>query len=149
MRAVVQRVRNCSVRTEAGETGRIENGLLVYLGVGRDDTEEQARYIAEKTANLRIFPDEAGKMNRSVLDTGGAVLVVSQFTLYGDIRGGRRPSYSGAAEPDRAKALYGAFISALSAKGIVVKQGEFGALMDVSYTNVGPVTVLVDSEKKF
>jgi D-tyrosyl-tRNA(Tyr) deacylase len=142
-------VRDCSVHTEAGVVGKIDQGLLVYLGVGKEDTDKQVAYMADKIANLRIFRDENGKMNRSVLETGDGILVVSQFTLFGDVRGQRRPSYINAAEPDYAKLLYHVFISALSAFGIYVEKGEFGSFMEVSYTNMGPITILVDSEKKF
>jgi D-tyrosyl-tRNA(Tyr) deacylase len=150
MRAVIQRVSGCSVRVDGGkETGRIADGLLVYLAVGKNDKDADVKYMAEKIVNLRIFPDENGKMNRSVIETGGGVLVVSQFTLYGDVRGGRRPSYTAAAEPDKALELYKAAVSAISSMGIDTATGEFGAMMDVSYVNVGPVTILVDSEKDF
>ncbi len=149
MRAVVQRVRECTVKVDGRETGRIEKGLLVYLGVGRKDTERDLGFIVDKVLNLRIFPDDRGKMNLSVRDTGGGVLVVSQFTLYGDVRDGRRPSYTEAADPARARELYDSGLAALAASGLVVASGEFQALMDVTYTNSGPVTILIDSEKRF
>lgn len=149
MRAVVQRVGQCSVTADGRETGRIGGGLLVYLGVGQEDTETDLAYMAEKVLNLRIFPDAAGKMNLSVLDTGGQVLVVSQFTLYGDARYGRRPSYSSAASPELARGHYEAFIGLLAGRGLTVACGQFAAHMEVSYTNVGPVTILLDSRRAF
>jgi D-tyrosyl-tRNA(Tyr) deacylase len=149
MRAVVQRVRNCVVSVEGRETGRIERGLLVYLAVGQDDEEGDLSYIAEKVAHLRIFPDAQGKMNLSVADLGLPILVVSQFTLYGDARNGRRPSYSGAAEPEKARNLYLRLLQELRSRGFVVQEGEFAASMEVGYSNVGPVTILLDSRKLF
>ncbi len=149
MRAVVQRVAECAVRVDGRETGRIEHGLLVYLGVGRRDTEKDLGFIVDKVLHLRIFPDDQGRMNRSVRDAGGAVLVVSQFTLYGDVRDGRRPSYTEAADPARARELYDSALTAFAASGLVVASGEFQAVMDVTYTNHGPVTILIDSEKRF
>lgn len=148
LRAVIQRVSQCSVRVSGREVGRIGAGLLIYLGVGRSDTTEDARLMAEKIANLRIFQDENGKMNLSVLDTGGEALVVSQFTLFGDARGGRRPSYSEAAPPQEAKPLYERVIQELAAV-LHVETGEFQAMMEVSYTNEGPITILMDTEKRF
>ena len=149
MRAVVQRVTQARVDV-AGETaGEIDAGLLVLLGVARDDASEDADYLAEKVANLRVFDDGAGKMNRSLLDTGGAMLVVSQFTLYGDVRRGRRPSYTDAAEPDKANALYGHFVERVRRLGIEVETGVFQAMMKVSLINDGPVTILLDSKKVF
>jgi D-aminoacyl-tRNA deacylase len=149
MRAVVQRVRDCSVTVEGRLTGSIAAGLLVYLGVGRNDTEREARYISDKIVNLRIFVDEAGKMNLSALDVKAEVLVVSQFTLYGDAREGRRPSYTEAAEPGSARSLYERVLSFLAESGLRVQHGEFQASMEVAYRNLGPVTILLDSEKKF
>jgi D-tyrosyl-tRNA(Tyr) deacylase len=149
MRAVVQRVRDCSVRVEGRLTGSIDAGLLVYLGVGRNDAEREARFIADKIVNLRIFTDPAGKMNLSVLDVKGGILVVSQFTLYGDAREGRRPSYTEAADPGTARALYERVLGFLGESGLTVQAGEFQASMEVAYTNLGPVTILLDSEKKF
>jgi D-tyrosyl-tRNA(Tyr) deacylase len=149
VRAVVQRVQDCTVRVGERTTGSISRGLLVYLGIGGNDTAKDVKPMCEKILSLRIFPDEKGKMNLSVRDTGGAVLVVSQFTLYGDVRGGRRPSYTDAAEPQKARALYDAALSEFSASGIEVASGEFAASMEIAYTNMGPVTILVDSEKKF
>ena len=149
MRAVVQRVRACAVTVEGRQTGAIDQGLLVYLGVGRADEEKEARYIADKILGLRIFPDGAGKMNRSVGDVSGGLLVVSQFTLYGDARDGRRPSYTAAAEPQKARALYERCVELLRESGLTVATGEFQAAMEVSYTNLGPITILLDSEKQF
>ena len=149
MRAVVQTVRECRVQVSGSLCGSISAGLLVYLGIGREDTERDLAYLVDKVAHLRIFPDEEGRMNRSVLDTGGQALVVSQFTLYGDAREGRRPSYSAAAEPDVARALYERFILELQRFGLTVKSGEFAARMDVRYVNEGPVTILLDSRRQF
>jgi len=149
MRAVVQRVRSCAVSVEGRRTGAIERGLLVYLGVGRADGERDARYICDKILGLRIFSDDAGKMNLSVKDVGGAVLVVSQFTLYGDAREGRRPSYTEAADPQKARLLYEQAVGFLEESGVPVSTGEFQASMEVSCVNMGPVTILLDSEKKF
>jgi D-tyrosyl-tRNA(Tyr) deacylase len=149
VRAVVQRVRDCSVRVGERQTGRIDHGLLVYLGVGRNDTEREARFLCDKVLNLRIFPDDTGKMNLSVRDTGGGVLVVSQFTLFGDARDGRRPSYTEAADPEKARELYERAIRLFGQSGVQTASGEFQAHMEVSYTNMGPVTILLDSEKRF
>lgn len=147
MRAVVQRVTRANVTVDARVAGEISNGMVVLLGVGREDTAESAAYLAEKIANLRIFADEAGKMNRSLVETGGSALVVSQFTLYGDTRGGRRPSYTRAAPPEEANRLYEEFVRALRSHGIRVETGVFQAHMEVELVNDGPVTVLLDSEK--
>jgi len=149
MRAVVQRVREASVVVEDREVGRISRGVLVYLGVGRNDAERDARVIADKVAALRIFPDEQGKMNLSVKDVGGQALVVSQFTLFGDARDGRRPSYIEAAPPEKARDLYKKVVAFLAQEGLTGATGEFQAMMDVRYTNEGPVTILLDSEKRF
>ena len=149
MRAVVQRVEDCSVTVEGRETGRIDRGLLVYLGVAKEDTEKDLAYIADKVAHLRIFPDAQGKMNLSVSDLGLPLLVVSQFTLFGDARNGRRPSYSSAAEPQKARSLYQRLIQELRSRGFAVEEGEFAASMEVKYINVGPVTILLDSQKLF
>ena len=149
MRAVVQRVRDASVRVGGRTVGSIEAGLLVYLGVGRNDSDRDLRVICDKIANLRIFPDEQGKMNLSVQDARGGILVVSQFTLFGDARDGRRPSYIEAAPPDLARGMYEKAIDLLRSTGLRVEAGEFQASMEVSYTNLGPVTILLDSEKKF
>jgi D-tyrosyl-tRNA(Tyr) deacylase len=149
MRAVVQRVRGCSVRVDDRLTGATDEGLLVYLGVGRNDTDGDARFLCDKVLNLRIFPDAAGKMNLSVLDTRGGIMVVSQFTLYGDAREGRRPSYTEAADPQKARALYEQALQIFGQSGLAVASGEFQAKMEVSCTNMGPVTILLDSEKRF
>jgi D-tyrosyl-tRNA(Tyr) deacylase len=149
MRAVVQRVEDCSVEVEGRRTGRIDRGLLVYLGVGQEDAEKDLDYIADKVAHLRIFPDAEGRMNLSAHDLGLPVLVVSQFTLFGDARNGRRPSYSSAAEPQKARDLYLRLLDKLRAGGFVTQAGEFAASMRVRYTNVGPVTILLDSRKLF
>jgi D-aminoacyl-tRNA deacylase len=147
LRAVVQRVTRAHVTVDARVAGEISNGLVVLLGVGRGDTPASAAYLAEKIANLRIFADEAGKMNRSLVETGGSALVVSQFTLYGDTRGGRRPSYTRAAPPEEANRLYEEFVRALRAHGIRAETGVFQAHMEVELVNDGPVTLLLDSEK--
>jgi D-tyrosyl-tRNA(Tyr) deacylase len=150
MRAVVQRVSRASVTVDTRVTGSIEAGLLVLLGAGAGDTPSDLAYIVDKVANLRIFADDAGKMNRSVLDVGGGVLVVSQFTLYGDARQGRRPAFTGALEPVAAKALYEQSLTALRTAGVTrVECGEFAADMKVELVNDGPVTVLLDSRKVF
>ena len=149
MRAVVQRVSRARVVVEERVTGEIAAGAVVLLGVGRTDTPESAAYLAEKTAHLRIFDDDQGKMNRSLLETGGAALVVSQFTLYGDARGQRRPSFIQAAPPEDANRLYEEFVRALRALGVRVETGVFQARMAVELSNDGPVTILLDSEKLF
>ena len=149
MRAVVQRVSRAKV-TVAGEiAGKIGLGLLVLLGVGREDSEANADYLAEKIVGLRIFEDDGGKMNRSVLDGGGAVLVVSQFTLYGDARKGKRPSFDDAAPPQRARALYEYFVEKIRAAGLRCETGRFQEMMAVELVNEGPVTILLDSAKGF
>ena len=147
MRAVVQRVTRARVTVDAHVVGEIQTGMLVMLGVGREDSSESARYLADKIANLRIFADDAGKMNRSLLDVDGSALVVSQFTLYGDTRGGRRPSYIQAAPPEDANRLYEEFVRCLRSLGIRVETGVFQAHMEVELVNDGPVTILLDSEK--
>ena len=149
MRAVVQRVSQARVLVDGRVTGEIAAGLLVLLGVGRNDTAESAAYLAEKITHLLIFEDEQGKMNRSLLEMGGAALVVSQFTLYGDARGQRRPSFIQAAPPEEGKHLYEEFVRALKARGVQVETGVFQAHMTVELTNDGPVTILLDSEKQF
>ncbi|MCY3732171.1 MAG: D-aminoacyl-tRNA deacylase [Rhodospirillaceae bacterium] len=149
MRAVLQRVRRASVTVDGRVVGAIGHGLLVLLGVGRDDTDRDADYVAGKIRDLRLFADADGRMNRSVAEVGGAVLVVSQFTLFGDCRRGRRPSYSGAADPDRALELYEAVLERLRLHGLPVRAGEFQAMMDVELVNDGPVTVLLDSGRAF
>ena len=149
MRAVVQRVSRAEVRVEGRLVGGIGRGLLVLLGVAREDTPEAGKVLAEKIANLRIFDDDQGRMNRSLLEAGGAVLCVSQFTLYGDCRKGRRPSYDRAAPPEAARALYESFVESLRALNVKVETGEFRAMMDVELVNDGPVTLLLDSERVF
>jgi D-tyrosyl-tRNA(Tyr) deacylase len=149
MRAVLQRVSRARVTVEGQATGEIGAGLMILLGVGRMDTSAAAVLMAEKVANVRIFEDAAGKMNLSLLDVKGAALVVSQFTLYGDARGQRRPSYMGAAAPETAKALYEEFCTALRGLGVNVGTGVFQATMSVELVNEGPVTILLDSEKAF
>ncbi|HRY74007.1 MAG TPA: D-aminoacyl-tRNA deacylase [Spirochaetia bacterium] len=149
MRAVVQRVADAEVSVAGKRIGAIRRGILVYVGVGNGDGEADAAWLAEKAANLRIFEDEEGKMNRSVLDEGGETLAISQFTLYADARKGRRPSYSDAAPPEAAKVLYLRFLELLAAQGLKVEAGEFQAEMAVTYTNLGPVTILLDSKKTF
>lgn len=149
MRAVVQRVTRANVVVEGKVTGAVDAGVMVLLGVGREDTTEDAVSIAEKIAHLRIFEDAQGKMNRSLLDTGGAALLVSQFTLYGDARGQRRPSYLQAASPEQANALYEQCVGALRALGVRVETGVFRAHMAVELVNDGPVTILLDSAKLF
>ena len=147
MRAVVQRVTQARVLVDEQVVGEIQSGVMILLGVGRTDRPDAAVYLAEKIANLRIFNDEAGKMNRSLLDTGGSALVVSQFTLYADTSGGRRPSYVLAAPPEEANQLYLAFVQSLRSLGVTVQTGIFQAHMAVELTNDGPVTILLDSEK--
>jgi D-aminoacyl-tRNA deacylase len=149
MRAVIQRVRHARVTADGQLSGEIQRGVLVLLGVGRGDPATAAAYLAEKTAHLRIFADEQGKMNQSLLEVGGAALVVSQFTLYGDTRGGRRPGFSRAAPPEEANALYQEYVQALRALGVRVETGIFQTHMDVELVNDGPVTILLDSEKLF
>jgi len=149
MRAVVQLVSEAAVTVENTTIGHIGKGLVVLLGVGRQDTEKDVASLADKISNLRIFPDSEGLMNRSVQDVAGEVLVVSQFTLFGDCRKGRRPSYSSAAEPEKAKRLYLQFVDAMKMRKIPVAIGEFQAMMQVSLTNSGPVTLLLDTEKNF
>ncbi|MGH9377512.1 MAG: D-aminoacyl-tRNA deacylase [Terriglobia bacterium] len=153
MRAAVQRVSRAEVRVEGEVTGRIGAGLLVLVGIGANDTPELARTFAEKVMRLRIMDDGQEKMNKSLLETGGGILCISQFTLYGDARHGRRPSYRGAAAPAVAQPLYEAFVNgarALAApRGIVVESGRFQAMMDVDLVNDGPVTVLLDTDKLF
>jgi D-aminoacyl-tRNA deacylase len=149
MRAVLQRVSRARVTVEGKVTGEIGAGLMILLGVGKQDTAAVASAMAEKLVNLRIFEDPAGKMNLSLLDTEGAALVVSQFTLYGDARGQRRPSFITAAPPELAKKLYEEFCKALRRLGVTVATGIFQAMMSVELVNEGPVTILVDSDKTF
>lgn len=149
MRAVIQRVSRASVTVDSERTGEIGAGLLVLLGIHKDDGEQEIKWMVDKIINLRIFEDNDGKMNRSLLDTNGAMLVVSQFTLYGDCRKGRRPGYSNAAPPTSAKHLYQQFIDTVKQKNISTASGRFQAHMDVELVNDGPVTLLLDSSKLF
>jgi D-aminoacyl-tRNA deacylase len=149
MRAVVQRVTSARVTVDDRVTGEIGAGLLVLVGVEQDDGPADVQYISSKIRDLRIFPDDAGKMNLSVLDRRGSVLVVSQFTLAGDARNGRRPSFASAAAPQIAKDLYEDVVRELSASGLTVATGEFQAMMQVALVNDGPVTILLDSRKLF
>jgi D-aminoacyl-tRNA deacylase len=145
MRAVLQRVSEARVVVEGRETAAIKAGLLVLLAAGRGDTEQEVRWMVDKITDLRIFPDAEGKMNRSLLDAGGAMIVVSQFTLYGDCRKGRRPSFIAALEPQAAAQLYDLFVAQVRSRGIACGTGVFGAHMQVGLVNDGPVTLLVDS----
>ena len=145
MRAVVQRVKSSSVKTGDEIVGQIGNGLLVLLGVARDDTARDADYLADKIINLRIFEDQDGKMNRSLLETSGELLAVSQFTLLADCRKGRRPSFIEAAGPEKATALYESFINRVREKGVSVQTGRFQAMMQVALVNDGPVTIIIES----
>ena len=149
MRAVVQRVSRAKVTVNGEITGQIEQGLLVLLGVGQADSEADADYLAEKIAGLRIFEDEGGKMNLSVADVQAAVLAVSQFTLYGDVRRGKRPSFDAAARPERARELYEYFVGRIRAAGLPCETGRFQEMMQVELVNDGPVTILLDSGKGF
>ncbi|MBR0512716.1 MAG: D-tyrosyl-tRNA(Tyr) deacylase [Clostridia bacterium] len=149
MRCVVQRVKESSVTVNNETVGAIGPGLMVLIGVSTDDTDADLKYMTDKVPNLRIFDDENGVMNRSVLDVGGSILAVSQFTLYGDARGGRRPSYIRAARPEEANQMYQRLVAAWREKGIHVETGIFRADMQVSLINDGPVTILLDSEKTF
>ena len=149
MRAILQRVSRASVTVDDEVVGQIGRGLLVLLGVEHDDTDADAHQLADKTIGLRIFDDAEGKMNLSLAEVGGAMLVVSQFTLLGDCRKGRRPSFIGAASPELAEKLYETFIAAVGVQGIPVATGRFRAMMDVELVNDGPVTILLDSRKRF
>ena len=149
MRAVVQRVTNASVTVDNETVGAIGPGIMVLIGVADTDTDKDLKYIIDKVMNLRIFDDENGVMNRSVIDAGGSILAVSQFTLYGDARGGRRPSYIRAAKPEPAEAMYERAVAAWRENGIHVETGRFRTEMMVSLVNHGPVTILLDSEKAF
>jgi D-aminoacyl-tRNA deacylase len=149
MRAVVQRVSRAKVTVNGEIAGEIGLGLLVLLGVGRDDTEADAIYLSEKLAGLRVFEDAQGKMNRSLQDTGGSVLAVSQFTLYGDVRRGKRPSFEAAAPPEKARQLYEFFVEGIRAAGLRCETGRFQEIMQVELVNEGPVTILLDSAKAF
>ncbi len=149
MRAVVQRVLEARVQVERAVVGEIGKGILVFLGVAQEDSHEDVRILADKVVHLRLFPDADDKMNRSVLEIDGGILVVSQFTLLGDCRKGRRPSYAAAATPDQARGLYEAFVAALRQVATVVATGRFQELMQVQLINDGPVTLLIDSRKTF
>ena len=149
MRAVVQRVSCAKVTVNGWIAGEIGLGLLVLLGIGQDDGESDVTYMAEKIAGLRIFEDQDGKMNRSVLDVGGSVLAVSQFTLYGDVRRGKRPSFDDAATPEPARRLYELFVERIRAAGLRCETGRFQEMMQVELVNEGPVTILLDSRKTF
>ncbi|EPZ52785.1 D-aminoacyl-tRNA deacylase [Alicyclobacillus acidoterrestris] len=149
MRIVVQRSGPARVEVEGRVTGEIHAGLVLLVGVGRGDTEADADYLADKVAHLRVFPDDEGKMGRDITEAGGQILSVSQFTLYGDVRKGRRPSYAAAAEPEEANRLYEYFNEKLRALGLHVETGVFRAMMDVHLVNDGPVTILLDSAKQF
>jgi len=149
MRAIVQRVSRCRVTVDGNVVGEIGSGLLVLLGVSKTDSEAAADYLVEKITGLRIFEDTEGKMNLSVQDSGGALLVVSQFTLYGDVRRGKRPSFDAAARPEEAKRLYEYFVGRVRAAGLRCETGQFQAMMEVELVNSGPVTILLDSEKIF
>ena len=149
MRVVIQRVLQAQVEVDSQTVGKIDKGLLVYLSVGKGDTIKDAEFMAEKLVNLRIFADEAGKMNRSVLDVGGAILLVSNFTLHGDCRKGRRPGFDAAAEPELAQQLYEKIAELIAEHDVAVEKGAFGEYMHVSSINDGPVTFLLDSTKPF
>lgn len=149
MRAVVQRVSRAKVTVDGSVTGEIGLGLLVLLGVGHHDGETDVNYLAEKVVGLRVFEDGEGKMNRSVVDAGGSVLAVSQFTLYGDVRRGKRPSFDEAAPPDAARRLYELFVEQIRAAGVRCETGRFQEMMQVELVNEGPVTILLDSNKHF
>lgn len=149
MRAVVQRVEEAEVTVSGERVGESGPGLVVYLGVGQGDSTADCRYLAEKIAGLRIFEDESGRMNLSIRDTAGSILCISQFTLYGDCRKGRRPSFTGAAPPAEAASLFEEFCSRLRKEGITVATGRFGAMMRIAQVNDGPVTILLDSGKAF
>ncbi len=149
MRAVVQRVSQARVTVQGEVTGKIDRGLLVLIGIGSADTESGADYLADKIAGLRIFEDAQGKMNLGVADVGGSVLAVSQFTLYGDVRHGRRPSFDAAAPPEKARVLYEYFVERIRATGLRCETGRFQAMMQVELVNDGPVTILLDSSKAF
>ncbi|MBI2487698.1 MAG: D-tyrosyl-tRNA(Tyr) deacylase [Deltaproteobacteria bacterium] len=149
MRAVVQRVKEAKVEIDGEVVGKIGAGLLVLVGVGKDDTEKDVEYVTEKVLGLRIFEDDLGKMNLSIKDVGGEILAVSQFTLYGDCRKGRRPSFDGVAPPDVAERLYGLFVEEIRKRGVKVETGRFRTIMDVHIINSGPVTILLDSKKTF
>ncbi|RDW21693.1 D-aminoacyl-tRNA deacylase [Oceanobacillus chungangensis] len=148
MKAVVQRARNASVTVDKEIIGKIDEGFVVLIGVTHDDTIEDVTYLVNKIVHLRIFEDENEKMNHSILDVGGSILSISQFTLYGDTRKGRRPNFMQAAKPNYANELYETFNIKVREAGVKVETGEFGAMMDVQFTNVGPVTLIIDSKEK-
>lgn len=148
MKIVVQRAKDAKVVVEGQTVGQIDKGFMLLVGVTHEDTEQDVNWLADKILGLRVFEDEAGKMNHSVQDIGGAVLSVSQFTLYGDCRKGRRPNFMAAARPEQAEQLYERFNDRLRSHGLTVETGRFGAMMDVSFTNDGPVTLILDSEGK-
>lgn len=149
MRAVVQRVSSASVSIDGVVVSRIGAGLVVLAAVGRDDADADADYIVEKTVHLRVFPDTEGRFDRSVLDVGGSLLVVSQFTLYGDVRRGRRPSFTEAAPPDEAEGRFAALVERFRAAGVPIETGQFQAMMDVALVNDGPVTLILDSSDRY
>ncbi len=149
MRAVIQKVKEATVEVEGEVVGRIGEGILLFLGIRKDDTQDDIKYLVEKVLGLRMFDDDAGKMNLSITDVGGEILVVSQFTLYGDCRKGRRPSFDEAASPDMAEGLYDIFVGEVKKRGINVQTGRFRAIMDIHLTNSGPVTILLDSRRVF
>ena len=149
MRTIIQRVLEAEVKVEGQQVGKIDKGLLVYLGVGKEDSAKDAQFMADKLVNLRIFADEAGKMNRSAQDVGGAILLVSNFTLHGDCRKGRRPGFDAAAGPESAKQLYEKVIELIAEQGTAVEKGAFGEYMHVNSSNDGPVTFLLDSSRLF
>jgi D-tyrosyl-tRNA(Tyr) deacylase len=149
MRAVVQRVKRASVTVNGEVVGKIAAGLLILLGVAEDDLESDAGYLADKIAGLRIFPDVEGKMNLSVAEIGGSILAISQFTILGDVRRGKRPSFDAAARPERARALYDCFVARIRALDLHCETGRFQEMMEVELLNSGPVTILVDSKKSF
>jgi D-tyrosyl-tRNA(Tyr) deacylase len=149
MKAVVQRVKNANVKVDDKVIGSIGNGILLLLGIEETDEDKDLEYMCDKVPNLRIFEDENGKMNKSLLDVGGSILVISQFTLLGDARKGRRPSFIAAARPDKAIPMYEKYIAEMKEKNIFTQTGEFGADMKVELTNDGPVTILLDSKKVF
>ncbi len=149
MRVVIQRVSQASVTVDGNITGQIDRGLLVFLGIGKDDDQADIGFLADKIVNLRIFPDDDGKMNLSVKDIGGGILLISQFTLFGDCRKGRRPDFTAAGNPQSAGTLYEQMIDTLKTKNLPVQTGIFAAHMDIQSTNDGPVTLLIDSKKTF
>lgn len=149
MRAVIQRVKEARVEVEGEVVGRIGEGILLFLGIRKDDAPDDIKYLVEKVLGLRMFDDNAGKMNLSIAEVGGEILIVSQFTLYGDCRKGRRPSFDEAASPDMAEKLYGIFVEEVKKRGINVQTGRFRALMDIHLINSGPVTILLDSRRVF